>query len=460
MDEDKKDNINNPKNEEIGLFLNIKVNQEKKDGILFNYTNKDTIKSIITFIDESIYLVLTKEDDIIKIYQHSDIEYGKKGEQIILSIKKDNNSFILKNPMPGINILPTENNVDCLKKKLWYVINSTENKSDKYNNIINEDYYLNENDIIKIGNIIYIVKKINIRKDNNNEIIDEQNSPNSNEEYNIGKINKNSDPIFNFYPSLDFEKCKFYDGKKVKFCQCNEFIEINCLKKSLENTIRRQRSENVGNLKLENRISCQKCRTIFPLTFKVEEKEEDLIDPLELSEKDFNEKHKNKDFNYLILESIYHKEDKSIKRFHFITLSGEDKIYIGSKFIYKNTALVTDSKNSVSRQHAIIENKNGQLLLKNNKGIYGTLVLIKNSLKMKEKKINLQVGKVFIEASLMKKKDFDLIKNENKKYPLENKEDYYINKEKEKEKKDIEGNNNKDDNNQINPIFTESYYNY
>ena len=63
MDEDKKDNINNPKNEEIGLFLNIKVNQEKKDGILYNYINKDTIKSIITFIDESIYLVLTKEGE-------------------------------------------------------------------------------------------------------------------------------------------------------------------------------------------------------------------------------------------------------------------------------------------------------------------------------------------------------------------------------------------------------------
>ena len=74
--------------EEVGLYLDIIINQEKKHGNLFNYKNNEYIKKIITFIDESFYLVLTNNDDIIKIYQHSEIESQKRGEEIILLIKK------------------------------------------------------------------------------------------------------------------------------------------------------------------------------------------------------------------------------------------------------------------------------------------------------------------------------------------------------------------------------------
>ena len=104
MNEDKEDknNIDNEEKEDkedkekIGLYLNIIINQEEKDHNLFNYKNNIKIKNIFTFIDESIYLVLTQDDDIIKIYQHSEIESEKRKEQIILAIKKDDNSFIYK----------------------------------------------------------------------------------------------------------------------------------------------------------------------------------------------------------------------------------------------------------------------------------------------------------------------------------------------------------------------------
>ena len=85
---DKIDSLKKEDKEEIGLYLDITINQENNAGNLFNYKNKYKTKNIITFIDESIYLVLTKDDDIIKIYQHSEIESQKRGEEIILLIKK------------------------------------------------------------------------------------------------------------------------------------------------------------------------------------------------------------------------------------------------------------------------------------------------------------------------------------------------------------------------------------
>ena len=379
---EEKNNIDNEKKEDkedkekIGLYLNFIINQ--RNDILFNYKNND-VKNIITFIDESIYLVLTKDDDIIKIYQHSEIESGSRKEQIILAIKKSDNSFILQNPMPGINILPTENTVDCLKKKLWYVINSE--SIDNYN-IINDDYYLNENDIIKMGNIIYIVNKININnKDNNDSNVIGQNSINTNEGYNIGEINRNAEPIFNFYPSFNFEKCKFYDGKKVKLCKCDKFIEINCLKKEINDSICNNKNKKVVNISLDYK-RCEKCNDIFPLSFKLGEIEEDLIDLLKLSKLNGNP-----EINYLILESVCHKEDKNKKQFHVIYLLDEEVINIGRECKKENDLKAIDSTNSLSKDHAKINYKNGKLLIKNSKGKSGTLVLIKNSLKIKEKKI-------------------------------------------------------------------------
>ena len=161
----------NDNTEKIGLYLNIKIRTKSSDHE-FDYQNLQDIKNIVTFIDESIYLVLTKDNDIIKIYQHYEVESTKKGEQILFRIQKDeDNSFTFVNPMPGINIVPKKKNVELLNKSLWYVL-----KSEPINPSFdaNEDYYLNENDIIKLGEIKYIIKKINIRHNKENGIIPNQ----------------------------------------------------------------------------------------------------------------------------------------------------------------------------------------------------------------------------------------------------------------------------------------------
>ena len=65
----------------------------------------------------------------------------------------------------------------------------------------------------------------------------------------------------------------------------------------------------------------------------------------------------------------------------------------------------------MSRKHAILKfNKKN---LENLSEKYGTLILIKGNIKMKEKKIHIQVGKSYIQAHLKKDKS-DLTDSESK----------------------------------------------
>ena len=68
---------------------------------------------------------------------------------------------------------------------------------------------------------------------------------------------------------------------------------------------------------------------------------------------------------------------------------------------------------SVSRIHALLkyDKNNGKLLIRNLKSKFGTLILLKRPFVIKEKKINFQIGRTFIEAFLMNIKDFEIMKN-------------------------------------------------
>ena len=53
----------------------------------------------------------------------------------------------------------------------------------------------------------------------------------------------------------------------------------------------------------------------------------------------------------------------------------------------------------------------GKLFIRNLKSKFGTLILLKNPFFIKEKKIDFQIGRTFIEAYLMNIKDFEIMKN-------------------------------------------------
>lgn len=116
--------------------------------------------------------------------------------------------------------------------------------------------------------------------------------------------------------------------------------------------------------------------------------------------------------DYIILESLNQmKENCNIKSIHVIQLTN-DTITIGRG--HESDVRINDI--SVSRTHALLKynSSTGQLLLKDLKSKFGTLILIKEPVLIKEKKIHLQIGRTYIEASLMPMGEFEKLKKERK----------------------------------------------
>ena len=114
---------------------------------------------------------------------------------------------------------------------------------------------------------------------------------------------------------------------------------------------------------------------------------------------------KPQDQNYIVLESLNQmKENCNIKSIHVITLTN-DPISIGRG--HDSDVRINDI--SVSRNHAtLIANlQTGQLLLRDGKSKFGTLVLLKKPIEVKEKKILLQVGRTLIMAGIITYKEFE-----------------------------------------------------
>ena len=105
------------------------------------------------------------------------------------------------------------------------------------------------------------------------------------------------------------------------------------------------------------------------------------------------------------------KENCNIKSIHIIKLTGEN-ITIGRG--HESDVRINDI--SVSRSHACLKYdlNSGGLLLRDLKSKFGTLVLLKKPLNIKERKIHLQIGRTYIEASLMSMKEFEKLKKEKK----------------------------------------------
>ena len=104
------------------------------------------------------------------------------------------------------------------------------------------------------------------------------------------------------------------------------------------------------------------------------------------------------------------KENCNIKSIHVIQLTGEE-LTIGRG--HESDVRINDI--SVSRKHAILKyNEDGTLLLRDLKSKFGTLILIKKPLKIKEKKIHLQIGRTYIEGWLMGMADFEKLRREKR----------------------------------------------
>ena len=122
-----------------GVYLNFKT-RLKTTNEIFDYTDKNT-KNVNTFIIGKTDLYMNANNII---YNQKNKTNNK--DELFLIIHKINNNFYIDNTVYQKN-KPNFENLRKINKYLWYVINS----DSKVKKNQNEDFYLEEGDIIKLG---------------------------------------------------------------------------------------------------------------------------------------------------------------------------------------------------------------------------------------------------------------------------------------------------------------------
>jgi hypothetical protein len=391
--------------ERQALNLIIRTKRNHKNRGLYDYNNKELkiIKEIIN--NDNAFIISKSNNNVINNFS----EFNPNDEnQILFQLRKSlktKNYEIINPVIKCTQLLKHSEYIKDLNNRFWYVIRSKTpiNEEEEEND---EDYVLNENDIIKLGDKKYEVTKIRINKADDNYNVNRDNK------YNISGINKKAGSIFksdikkNQYkvePSEnEDEQCWIclgstptsIDNPLINICKCkNKFVHYSCLKQYLQTKIKiKENCKHTVSTYCCNKFNCDICLTSYPTRFKISElkKEYELID-LNLPE----------GFNYMILESLdYIKDNDNIKRIHVVQLI-DDEIYIGRN----GSNDIIDEDLTVSRYHAVLKynHSEGEVILENRSGTYGTLVLIKGNIKMNDKNLNLQIGDSFITVNLTSK---------------------------------------------------------
>ena len=417
----------------IGLYLYVQTYKEKSGSSsnqgIFAFFEKE-IESEDFFIQEGCYLF--RENNNIKVYK-SHSEHGMNAESIF-RVKVDNNHFKISTPFLSRLKPPFVKLINNLKNNLYYVMNSYSEDDKRINKNENDDYYLNENDIIKMGNMIYIVRKLFIKSNDNNN--DNERDKNKDKVYDIESLNKDKSPIFDTCFMKKFDEKIISELTNIKeptslnlpkeaFYYC--FHIINDIKDSIEIEKKKKyfngrviitetKNKNVTNY-IFDLFKCEKCKEttnlthLYPLRYMLPN-DEKIYELIEIKEPE--------NTNYLILESleeIAQNEKKEVKEnlkkyIHVVKLTEEgQKFYIGRG---DKSDIKMDPKNTnVSSKHAVIIFLNGKVILKNISEKLNTSVLIKTikeDLEIKEKEIYLEAGRSFIEAKIMTKEEYEKIK--------------------------------------------------
>ena len=388
------------KSKKIGLSLKIKVS----NNTIGNYDKFHIENCQDAIITKKTLLIVNKNNRILKLNNQEEA-IRKEGEHILFSIRKRKDFFQLEKELCD-NMILSKDNIEGLNYNLWYVIN---------NDNVNDDYYLNENDIIRFGDTKLVLTKIHI---NDYKGYD---GDSDKMKYNVKEINSNEkdkkiifEQIFDddILSNNNLDYCNICNSNiktelnpLIKLCDCSNYKHYKCIQEDIKNNKKTEKhKKNFYNYYFKS--YCYECEKSLPLKFKIKgkEKEEDYelfkFDVVSDSE------------DYLMFQSLDYldRNQDYQKSVHIIKLSGEDNIInikIGrdGNIIDNDIKLVTES---TSREHAFIEynREKKYLLLKNKSKKNDSLVLIKNILKINKNIINLQIGKVSVEAKLIEEDEF------------------------------------------------------
>ena len=413
--------MSDAQNENFVLSLYTKTWVRDSHG-LFDYESNQT-KYLNAILAESI-CIGRKKHQITTLHNANEL---KEGEELLFNVRHpEPNLYILDNEVP-VRVQPNQENINDLSNKIWYILKNDPFKSNNSNQVVlntNDDYYLCQNDVIKLGRVKYSLNEINIPSRNNN--IDRAPAINDIKKYDIDDLNKNTEPVFDFifqakdsseYNDIpdDERLCKIcYSSENdrinnplVHLCNCNgglRFSHFMCIKRWMETKLQiKQNDKNTVRSYSIKSFNCEICKTPYPFKFKLNgiEKHFELIS-LE----------KPLGCDYIVLESLNQVKDNcNIKTIHVIQLNN-DELIIGRG--HESDIRVNDI--SVSRNHAKLKysTEDGTLLIRDLKSKFGTLILIKKPLVIKEKKIHLQIGRTYIEGWLMTMEEFEKLKKEKK----------------------------------------------
>ena len=386
---------------------------------LFNYESHSCQKAKL-FFEENGEVIRTKgkiskcENFKEEENQKNNNELSSKNfnlSELLFSVIKEDNDFFISKQF-NYNQNPSIKSIDSISNNLWYVLNSeTKKKFYKSGSKYNEDYFLNKNDIIKIGKIKFSFSEFNI------DGIDKIRYENKENSYNLSLLNSKTEPLFNMI--YDAERVDINNTEKIicnicysdentdenpliNLCHCNggmKFSHFNCVKLWMKTKliIKENSRKNVKSYNFSC-FNCKICKTPFPFKFRIKDKNNNmnkiysLID-IEIPEFD----------NYLVLESLDQiNENNNFKTIHVITLN-EENFIIGRG--HECDIRINDI--SVSRVHAILhfDMIRKLLLLRDLKSKFGTLVLVKKPIKILKKYIRLQIGRTFIETKLVDEDD-------------------------------------------------------
>ena len=413
--------MSSAQNEKFVLSLCTKTWVRDSHG-LFDYESNQT-KHLNAILAESIYIT-RKKHEIKTVNNPSQLQ---DEEELLFNVRYDDtNKFVLESNVP-VRIQPNQKNINELSNKIWYILKNDPIKSNNSNQVItntNDDYYLCKNDVIKLGRVKYSLNEINIPSRHNN--IDIAPPMLDTTKYDIDELNKNTEPVFDFifqakdsseYTDIpdDERLCKICYSEEndrennplVHLCNCNgglRFSHYMCIKRWMETKLQIKENDKrtVKSYNIKS-FNCEICKTPYPFKFKLNGIEK----PFELIELE-----KPIGCDYIVLESLNQmKENCNIKSIHVIQL-GNDELIIGRG--HESDIRINDI--SVSRSHAKLRYniESGTILLRDLKSKFGTLILIKKPLEIKEKKIHIQIGRTYIEGWLMGIEEFNKLKNEKK----------------------------------------------
>lgn len=168
-------------------------------------------------------------------------------------------------------MLPTEENINDLQNKIWYIIKpenaQPENNQNPSIKIENESFELKLNDIMKLGRIKYVITDLCLGGVTTS--IEDSNS------HAVYKL------ILDYNVSINDPKicciyCLQHDsedgGQLINLCKCSSSMSVHygCVKTwiNMKLSIKRNESETVTSYNMKS-FNCSVCRTPYPCKFYI-----------------------------------------------------------------------------------------------------------------------------------------------------------------------------------------------